>query len=98
MGYPFSEAEWHSYQVDDPSWEEDLELFTAYQQQHWLPPTRSRRPPISATVPISIPTAVAPPPTSVSSVPIFSSPPPALSPHVPRTTRQSRYPVLNPGL
>jgi hypothetical protein len=31
MGYLFSEAEWHSYQVDDPSWEEDLGLVTAYQ-------------------------------------------------------------------
>jgi hypothetical protein len=33
------DSRWHSYQVDDPSREEDLGLVTAYQQQHGLPPT-----------------------------------------------------------
>jgi hypothetical protein len=38
VGYPISEAEWHTYTADDPSWEDDIGLVVAYQSTHGLPP------------------------------------------------------------
>ena len=43
LGYPISEAEWHSYTADDPSWEDDVGLVVEYQSKHGLPPRTSER-------------------------------------------------------
>ena len=44
VGYPISEAEWHDYAADDPSWEDDVGLVTAFQSSHGLPQLLSSRP------------------------------------------------------
>ena len=107
VGYPFSEAEWHSYQVDDPSWEEDLGLVTEFQATNGLPPLPKSRPrKVTVQVPLSPhlspATAVAssgssPPLASASSAaptyPLSSQLPPSR-----RITRQTRDAVLTQGL
>ena len=107
VGYPFSEAEWHSYQVDDPSWEEDLGLVTEFQATNGLPPLPKSRPrKVTVQVPLSPhlspATAVAssgssPPLAAASSAaptyPLSSQLPPSR-----RITRQTRDAVLTQGL
>jgi len=105
VGYPISEAEWHSYSADDPSWEDDVALVVAFQAKHGLPSRpSSRRNRIARTNPTVAPTHV----SSSPSVPAHIDAPvpaPAQSsvidlPPLPqgRTTRQTRNPVLTPGL
>jgi hypothetical protein len=105
VGYPISEAEWHSYSADDPSWEDDVALVVAFQAKHGLPSRpSSRRNRIARTNPTVAPTQV----SSSPSVPAHIDAPvpaPAQSniidlPPLPqgRTTRQTRNPVLTPGL
>ena len=55
LGYPRSEAEWHTFVADDPAWDDDVDLVVAFQEKHGLPkwPTRSvgSRVPSPPTVP-----------------------------------------------
>ena len=46
-GFQRSEAEWHTFSAEDPTWEEDLGLVVAYQEKHGYPqqPARRRRQP-----------------------------------------------------
>jgi hypothetical protein len=107
IGYPMSEAEWHTFQADDPSWEEDLGLVTAFRAKHGLPQPPSARPrKVVVQVPrpplLSPATAVASSGSSHSLAPASSSgSAPPLSSQLPplrRITRQTRDAVLTPGL
>jgi hypothetical protein len=92
VGYPISEAEWHSYTADDPSWEDDIGLVVAYQSTHDLTPRpsgRRRQGLVASSGPSPLPTPV----SSTLSVPVVQSSPPQR-----RTTRQTRDAVLTPGL
>jgi hypothetical protein len=37
LGYPRSEAEWHTFVADDPAWQDDVDLVVAFRNQHGLP-------------------------------------------------------------
>jgi transposase InsO family protein len=92
VGYPLSEAEWHSYEADDPSWEDDIGLVVAYQSTHGLPPRpsgRRRQGLVSNSVPPPLPTPL----PSTPLVPVVQPSPPQR-----RTTRQTRDAVLTAGL
>ena len=92
VGYPISEAEWHTYTADDPSWEDDIGLVVAYQSLHGLPPRpsgRRRQGLVSNSVPPPLPTPL----PSTPLVPVVQPSPPQR-----RTTRQTRDAVLTAGL
>jgi hypothetical protein len=87
-----SEAEWHSYAADDPSWDEDIGLVVAFQATHGLPPRlpgRRRKGLVAGSVPPPLPTPL----PSTPPVPVVQSSPPQR-----RTTRQTRDAVLTAGL
>ena len=99
-----SEAEWHTYAADDPSWEEDLGLVTEFQASHGLPQLPSSRP---RQVAFQVPRtpAVIPEVTHASSPPLASAsssgptlPHSAQLPSLRRITCQTRDAVLTPGL
>jgi hypothetical protein len=56
VGYPRSEAEWHTFVADDPAWDDDVNLVVAFQSKHGLPtwPTTSVR--SRVTLPPTMPT------------------------------------------
>jgi hypothetical protein len=96
MGYPMSEAEWHTYAADDPSWEEDLGLVKEFQASHGLPQLPSSRPrQIAFQVPLSPHLSLANASSSDSTLPSSTQ-----LPSLRRITRQTRDAVLTltPGL
>jgi hypothetical protein len=103
VGYPRSEAEWHTFVADDPAWDDDVALVVSFQEKHGLPqwPMKSvgSRVPSPPTVPACavhpdhpIMPAIGPP---ASSLPLVETPAPTLVP--PRRTARAAQPrIRNP--